>query len=92
MDFGDGFECLIFKESFFAYGFEEQCMNDGFDDGGFYFVEILMCEYFSEEGQCFFGVVGPEVVDLGDDMLIELGQQFMQEGGLVVFISLPEGR
>lgn len=51
----------------------------------------MIGEYFGQESQCLFGVVGSEVIDLGEDLLVEFGKEFVEEGGLEVFIGLSEG-
>lgn len=51
----------------------------------------MIGEYFGQESQCLFGVVGSEVIDLGENLLVEFGKEFIEESGLEVFIGLSEG-
>lgn len=51
----------------------------------------MIGEYFSQESQCLFGVVRSEVIDLGENLLVKFGKDFVEEGGLEVFIGLSEG-
>ena len=73
VDFGDGFEGLIFEEGFFVDWFEEEGVDNGANDLGADFVEVLVCEEFGEKCEGLLGVVASEVIDLLNDIFKEFG-------------------
>lgn len=74
MDFWNGFEGLIFKESFFIDWFEKEDVDKRADNFLAEFVQVLVGEDLGEQGESLLGIVASEILNLLDDMFMEFGE------------------
>jgi hypothetical protein len=81
---------LGFEETLLGDGLAHECSDERSDDLGRDVREVLSLDEFSEEGECFLGVVAAEVFDLSEDVLSVGGEEFVQEEGGIVAVRLPE--
>lgn len=64
---------MVFKKSFFTDGFSDHASNQSPYDKMVNALHFLMLEDLGDKGECFFGVIASEIVNLQKNMFVVEG-------------------